>query len=152
LNFLFASKNQRGQMTARTSKDWHGCPIRYSAAIFGDNWCLLIIRDLIFKGARHYADFLNAGEGISTNVLAARLNKLEEEGVVEKCPDPEHGKRFLYTLTEKGISLVPILLEMINWAETWDGQSEVPTDFAIELRKDSSKMAKKIINDLISRR
>ncbi|MEM9587122.1 MAG: helix-turn-helix domain-containing protein [Planctomycetota bacterium] len=139
-------------MTKRSSADWHGCPIRYSASIFGDRWCLLILRDLIFLQARHYADFLNAGEGISTNILAARLATLESEGLVEKQPDPEHGKRFIYQLTNKGLDLVPAFLEIVRWANKWDKKTEVPVEFARELRKDSNTLAKRIIRELRQRR
>lgn len=135
-------------MTKRTTKDWHGCPIRYGAVIFGDHWCLMILRDLIFKGARHYADFLNSGEGISTNILAARLVKLENEGIIKKHRDPEHGKRFIYSLTEKGLGLIPAIIEIIDWSEIWDGLTEVPTDFAIELRRNRSALIKNIVNKL----
>jgi len=139
-------------MTKKTSDDWHGCPIRYSAAIFGDNWCMLILRDLMFKGATHYANFLNAGEHISTNILASRLTKLEVEGVIKKHPDPEHGGRFVYLLTEKGLGLVPAMLEIIDWAEAWDPQTEVPPEFATDLRADRRALAKKIIDKLRSSR
>jgi len=135
-------------MTKRTTQDWHGCPIRYGAAIFGDNWCLLILRDLMFKGAKHYADFINAGEGISTNILAVRLNMFEVEGIIEKHPDPDHGKRYVYFLTDKGLGLLPAMLEIIDWSETWDNKTEVPADFSKELEKDRSALAKKIIQDL----
>ncbi len=135
-------------MTNRTTQDWHGCPIRYGAAIFGDNWCLLILRDLMFKGARHYADFTNAGEGISTNILADRLAKLRAEGVIEKYPDSEHGKRYVYVLTEKGLGLVPALLEIIGWAKKWDPQTEVPPEFAEELRVAPATLAEKITHGL----
>ncbi len=139
-------------MTKRTTEDWYGCPIRYGATIFGDNWCLLILRDLMFKGAKHYADFLNAGEGISTNILASRLTTLEAEGIVEKTQDPEHGKRYIYVLTDKGLGLLPAMLEIINWAEMWDEQTEVPTEFVEELRKGRSSLVKKITSQLKSSR
>lgn len=135
-------------MTKRSSADWHGCPIRYGASIFGDNWCLLILRDLMFKGAKHYADFLNAGEGISTNILAARLTTLETEGIIEKHADPEHGKRFIYGLTDKGLELVPAMLEVILWANKWDENTEVPPDFARELQSNRAAMTKRIVRDL----
>ena len=135
-------------MTNRTTKDWNGCPIRYSAAIFGDNWCMLILRDLMFKGAKHYADFINAGEGISTNILASRLSRLEEEGIITKQPDPMHGKRYIYSLTEKGLGLLPALIEIIDWAETWDTNTEVPPQFVEELRADRSIFVKKIAHGL----
>ena len=64
--------------------DPHGCPIRYSLGLFGDKWSLLIIRDLMFKGRHYYGEFLNAGEGISTNILADRLARLEVAGIIAK--------------------------------------------------------------------
>lgn len=134
-------------MTKRTTKDWHGCPIRYGAAVFGDPWCLLILRDLMFKDARHFSDFNNAGEGISTNILAARLAMLEEERVIQKTADPKHGKRFIYSLTEKGLGLLPLMLEIIDWAGVWDEQSEVPPAFAKELRQDRAVLARRIASD-----
>jgi len=137
-------------MTKRSTNDWHGCPIRYGAAIFGDHWCLLILRDLMFRGARYYADFINAGEGIATNILATRLAELEDEGILEKRPDPEHGKRFIYSLTKKGLGLIPAMLEIIDWSEKWDGQTEVPRKFATELRRDRTALARKIALELNS--
>lgn len=135
-------------MVTRTTTSWNGCPIRYGAAVFGDIWSLLILRDLMFKGARHYADFQKAGEGISTNILASRLSKLEREGILSKQKDPENGSRFVYGLTDKGKGLVPVMLEIINWSETWDAQTEVPGDFAEELRKDPKALGEKILSGL----
>ena len=60
-------------MTAKRKQEWDGCPIRFGLGIFGDKWTLLIIRDLMFKERRYYGEFLAAGEGISTNILADRL-------------------------------------------------------------------------------
>lgn len=91
---------------------------------------------------------MDAGEGISTNILASRLAKLEDEGVIQKHPDPEHGKRFVYSLTNKGLGLLPAMLEIINWAEVWDDQTEVPSKFAKELRKDRATLTRKIVDDL----
>jgi len=108
----------------------------------------LILRDLMFRGAKHYADFLNAGEGISTNILANRLSRLENEDVIEKQPDPEHGKRFIYRLTEKGIGLLPVMVEIIDWAEIWDSNSEVSPEFAKEFRANRSAFVEKISNRL----
>ena len=135
-------------MVTKSSQDWHGCPIRYGSAVFGDVWCLLILRDVMFKGARHYADFLNAGEGISTNILASRLVRLEGEGILHKSADPGHGSRFIYGLTKKGRALVPVMLEIIDWSETWDAQSEVPGDFIKELRDDRGALAARISGGL----
>ena len=135
-------------MVTRRSDEWNGCPIRYGAVIFGDVWSLLILRDIAFKGARHYADFLKAGEGISTNILASRLTRLEDEGILTKVEDPENRARYVYGLTDKGKALVPVLLEIIDWSETWDPQTEVPPEFAIELRQDRGALARKIVSEL----
>lgn len=135
-------------MVTRTSNDWHGCPIRYGAVVFGDVWSLLILRDIVFKGARHYADFLKAGEGISTNILATRLARLEAEGVLTKTPDTENKTRYVYGLSDKGKALVPALLEIMDWSERWDERTEVPTEFIDELRRDRKALARKIVGDL----
>lgn len=102
----------------------------------------------MFKGARYYGDFLKAGEEISTNILASRLTRLEGDGIIQKKSDPEHGSRFIYSLTDKGLSMVPIMMEIIDWAETWDAQTEVPKEFIDELRADRNQMAKRIVSDL----
>jgi len=113
---------------------WSGCPVRYASGIFGDKWSLLIIRDLMFKGRRYYGEFLEAGEGISTNILADRLSKLEQSGVINKQRDPSKGSKIIYTLTDKGLALMPTMLAMMEWSETYDSVTEVPADFANALR------------------
>ena len=127
-----------------------GCPIRFSLSIFGDRWSLLIIRDIAFKKRRFYKDFLEAGEGISTNILADRLEKLEESGVIVKQRDPSHGKRFIYSLTEKGLDLIPVLLSMVEWAERYDEQTEVPDDYVQRLREDRASFADNVKKALTS--
>ncbi len=139
-------------MAIKTTADWHGCPIRYGSAVFGDPWSMLILRDLMFKGARHYADFHTAGEGISTNILASRLAGLEAEGTVGKMTDPDHGARTLYYLTDKGLGLVPVMLEIIDWSELWDADTEVEPDFATDLRRDRKALADRIVGGLRARR
>lgn len=92
------------------------CPINVALEIFGDRWSLLIVRDLMFRGRRTYKEFLSSEEGIATNILADRLLRLETEGIIEKRPDHADARRILYLLTEKGIALAPVLIEMIVWA------------------------------------
>ena len=82
----------------------------------GDRWSLLIVRDLMFKGRTTYKDFLTGGEGIATNVLANRLQRLEAEGVIGKGRDAADARRLVYRLTTKGLALAPVLVEMIVWA------------------------------------
>jgi DNA-binding HxlR family transcriptional regulator len=95
------------------------CPISNSLDIWGDRWSLLLIRDLIFNKTRTYKDFLNAKEGIATNILSARLAALEENEIIEKVDNPGTKNRVFYKLTTKGIELFPILVEIHLWAEKY---------------------------------
>ena len=83
--------------------------------LLGDRWTLLIVRDLMVRGYKTFREFLHSGEGIATNILSDRLRKLEAGGIVCTEPDPEDGRSAHYRLTEKGISLAPVLLEMLIW-------------------------------------
>jgi len=105
------------------------CPINYTLEHFGDKWSFLIIRDLMFKGKRHYNEFLDAGEKVSTSVLGDRLKKLEEMGIISKGQDNVKKSRIRYSLTQKGIDLLPILLEMIVWGGVNDQLTESPKEF-----------------------
>lgn len=136
----------------KSSADWHGCPIRYGSTVLGDPWSLLILRDLMFKNARHYADFLDAGESISTNILASRLAALEAEGIVDKLDDPEHGARFIYALTDKGLDLVPVLLGVIAWSVRWDERTEVSRAFSRQLARNRDGLASEIVAEQRARR
>ena len=125
-----------------------GCPIRYGLGVFGDRWSLLIIRDLMFKGRHHYGEFLNAGEAISTNILADRLARLEDRGIIARDPDPEHGRRIVYRLTQKGRDLAPVMLAIMDWAEKYDEYTEVPEDFVRRLRSRPKALQKEILREL----
>jgi DNA-binding HxlR family transcriptional regulator len=82
---------------------------------FGDRWSLLIIRDLMVRGYRTFKEFHGAGEGIATNILADRLRKLKEAGIVRAESEETDGRRVCYRLTQKGIDLAPVLLELLIW-------------------------------------
>lgn len=102
------------------------CPVNFGVESFGDKWSLLIIRDIVFWGKRKYGDFLNSDERIATNILAARLGQLEQEGILVKSPDPEDKRRDVYSLTEKGLDLIPLLVEIISWSGKLDEWQSVP--------------------------
>ncbi len=93
-----------------------GCPVSVSLEMFGDRWSLLIVRDLMVRGLRTFKEFEESGEGIATNILADRLQKLEANGIIIGEPDEQDGRRLNYRLTEKGIDLAPVLLELLIWA------------------------------------
>ncbi len=93
-----------------------GCPLNASVEMLGDRWSLLIIRDMMLRGARTYKTFLECYEGIATNILADRLRKLADYGIITAQPDPSDGRKLIYLLTQKGIDLAPVLTEMVLWA------------------------------------
>jgi DNA-binding HxlR family transcriptional regulator len=93
------------------------CPLNYGIEIFGDKWTLLIIRDLMFFGKRHYNELLGSAEGIATNLLADRLAMLEKEKIIRKEKDSQHKQKIIYSLTEKGIDLLPVILSIGLWSE-----------------------------------
>ena len=97
------------------SKRRSGCPVSISLERFGDRWSLLIIRDLMVRGFRTFKDFEESGEGIATNILTDRLQKLEAKGIITAEPEETDGRRVNYRLTEKGIDLAPVLLELLIW-------------------------------------
>ncbi|MGV8917180.1 MAG: winged helix-turn-helix transcriptional regulator [Pseudomonas sp.] len=101
------------------------CAVNYGVEIFGDRWSLLIIRDIVFVGKKTYGQFLKSEEGIATNVLATRLAFLEEQGILSKAPSPDDRRKDFYTLTEKGLDLIPIVLSIVMWSEKYDAKSYV---------------------------
>jgi DNA-binding HxlR family transcriptional regulator len=124
------------------------CPINFSQETFGDRWSLLIIRDLMFKGKQYYGEILASDEKISTNILAARLDKLEQVGLITKSIDEENHSKKIYSLTPKGIDLMPMLLEMIAWAAKYDEQTEAPDEFITSFENDRAALIKQLKQNL----
>ena len=93
-----------------------GCPLNASLEMVGDRWSLLIVRDMMLRGASTFAEFLNGHERIATNVLTDRLRGLTKAGIVRAAAHPDDGRRKIYRLTKKGIDLAPVLTEMVLWA------------------------------------
>lgn len=112
-----------------------GCPINIMLETVGDTWSLLIVRDMMFKGCSTYNEFLNAGEGIATNVLSNRLQQLEATGILEKHRDPSHARKSIYRLTEKGIDLAPMLVETILWSARHE-ETDAPPEILKLMKKD----------------
>lgn len=92
------------------------CFLNVSLEIFGHRWTPLIVRDLMLKGRHTFREFLDGGENIASNVLTDRLTRLAAYGIVERRPNARDGRSYIYRLTEKGIQLAPVLLDMILWA------------------------------------
>jgi DNA-binding HxlR family transcriptional regulator len=102
------------------------CPISTALELVGDRWTLLVIRDLMFGGKRHFREFLKAEEGISSNVLADRLNSLVEDGIVTRRDDPTHAQKAIYSLTDKGLDLLPVLFAISAWTQKYHPRTRRP--------------------------
>jgi DNA-binding HxlR family transcriptional regulator len=130
------------------SKKRSDCPLSCSLDIWGDKWSLLIIRDLMFSQKKTYGDFLKSEEGIATNILASRLQGLEESKIIEKLDHPDSKAKILYRLTQKGIDLLPILVEMYLWSDKY---FTMPDDIKArieEVKKDKDGFIKSMIKEL----
>jgi DNA-binding HxlR family transcriptional regulator len=95
------------------------CPINLSLEIFGDAWTLLVLRDMMFGGKRHFRELLQSDERISTNILADRLARLVEHELLTKADDPTHKQKAIYSLTEKAIALLPVIVQIGAWSSRW---------------------------------
>jgi DNA-binding HxlR family transcriptional regulator len=126
-----------------------GCPINLTLEVVGDKWSLLIIRDIMFGNRRHYRDLLTkSDEGISSNILADRLKMLLEQGIITREDDPSHQQKGIYSLTEQGIELLPILAQMSAWGFKYLPVSEELGIRAQLLRDGGPKMWAEFMDEL----
>jgi len=131
-----------------TTKKRSECPISCSLDVWGDKWSLLIIRDLMMLKQCTYGDFLKSEEKIATNILAARLLMLEENGIISKLDHPDSKAKVLYKLTLKGIDLLPLMIEINLWADKY---STLPADrkaILEEIKKDKEGFIKNAKSEL----
>lgn len=112
------------------------CPIANSLDLWGDKWSLLILRDMIFEKKQHYGDFLQSAEKISTNILADRLLRLEEAGLIRKQQDETNKTRKIYTITAKGIDLIPAIVEIALWSLRYYDFTELAPEIIAALEAD----------------
>jgi DNA-binding HxlR family transcriptional regulator len=133
-------------MNKRTKKLRSHCPVNYSLEAFGDRWALLILRDIIFRGKRTYGEFLRSEEGFATNILASRLEHLIDTGILQCEGDEKDGRKEIYSLTEKGLDLIPVIFEMVLWSEKYDSKSEARRILRLVelIRNDNRKISKKV--------
>lgn len=107
-----------------------GCPINLSIEVIGDKWSLLVIRDMMFGNRHHFGELLaGSQEGIASNILADRLRRLTEEGLISRAPDPSHKQKVIYSLTEPAIQLVPVIAHLGAW-----GRRHLPTTPELSIR------------------
>lgn len=120
------------------------CPVNFALELFGDRWTFLIVRDMMFKGKHYYGEFLQSEEKIATNILADRLSLLEQAGIIIKKGDPEHKSKFIYKLSQQGIDLLPVLIEVIMWSAKYDKKSAVDVRFVKSVRRDREGLLNEI--------
>ena len=127
------------------------CPIHYALELFGDKWSLLIIRDIMFRGKRSFGDFITSEENIATNILSNRLKMLQEVGVLSKSPDPTHGSKSIYSLTQKGLDLAPILLEISVWSSKHEEGLDIESAFLERYQQDRTTVLEETFSRLKGR-
>jgi DNA-binding HxlR family transcriptional regulator len=93
------------------------CPLPAAVGLIGEKWAFLILRGAL-NGLKHFEEF-QAGLGIARNILSDRLSKLVAGGILERKPDPDDGRRVIYSLTPKGEGLLPVGLALRQWGEEW---------------------------------
>ena len=125
------------------------CPIAFSLDYLGDKWALLILRDLMFTNKSTYGDFLASAEKIATNILADRLKLLEANGFIKSTVSSEKKNKFIYSLTEKGIDLVPVIVELMIWGSKYNANEA--KDVVKELEKDKEGGIRQLREKLLTR-
>lgn len=124
------------------------CPISLALDVIGDRWSLLIVRDLMFAGKRYYRELLRSDEGISSNILAERLARLVDVGVLSRTGDPTHKQKAIYSLTPKGIDLLPIVAQLGIWGRKYLPVTAETGAQAERLEKGGAALLRKIQADL----
>ena len=119
----------------RNPKRRSGCPVSISLEMLGDRWSLLIIRDLMVRGRCTFKEFEESGEGIATNILADRLRKLEASDIINAEAEETDGRKVNYRLTERGIDLAPVLLELLIWGARHE-ETAAPCGLITKMEKD----------------
>jgi len=117
--------------------------VSISLEIFGDRWSLLIIRDLMVRGFRTFKQFQQSGEGIATNILADRLQKLEAAGIISAETQESDARRVNYRLTEKGIDLAPVMLELLLWGARHE-PTGAPRAFIVQAEKNREGLLREV--------
>jgi DNA-binding HxlR family transcriptional regulator len=125
------------------------CPISSSLEIWGDKWSLLIIRDLLSAKQCTYGDFLKSPEKIATNILASKLQILEENKIIVKMEHPDSKAKVLYRLTPKGVDLLPVMIEINIWAEKYFTLPEDRIELLKEVKKDKEGFIKAMTKELL---
>ena len=122
------------------------CPISTALDLVGDKWTLLVIRDMIFDHKRFYKEFLSSKEGMATNILSDRLKRLEAHGLIESKVFEALKTRKEYALTQKGMDLIPVLIEIIVWSAKYHEDLAVPPEFLEQVATDRDGVTRNIMS------
>ncbi len=110
------------------------CPVNFALEEFGDIWSLLIVRDILFFDKKTYGEFLASKEKIATNILATRLSQLVDKGILQKTTNESDKRKDVYQLTQKGLDIYPVMLQMILWSAKYDPNTPVSENNAKMMR------------------
>lgn len=133
----------------KSTKNRSNCPVSSTLDLFGDKWSLLIVRDLMLYKTRTYGDFTKSEEKIATNILANRLQIMEDSGIILKLPYPDNKVKGLYKLTPKGVELIPALIEIALWGGKNISSTNESSTFLEEVKKNKTKFLKNIMDELL---
>jgi DNA-binding HxlR family transcriptional regulator len=116
------------------------CPINFSLEIFGDSWSLLIIRDIIYFGKKTFGEFISSNEGIARNILTNRLSILEYKDIISKKTHPSDRRKEVYELTDIGLDLIPILLDIAEWGARHAPSTDAPESWLAKIHENRESM------------
>lgn len=121
-----------------------GCPINFGLEIFGDQWSLLLLRDMLILGKRTFKEFQASEEGIASNILTDRLKRLEACGIIRREASSTDRRQVTYLPTEAGRALLPVLVEMSYWGATQDASTAAPPGFRAAYQADRDGLTRAI--------
>ena len=128
-----------------------GCPINLTLEVVGDKWSLIVLRDMMFGNRRHFRELLTQSEeGIASNILADRLKRLLEDGLITRADDPSHKQKAIYSLTEMAIELLPVFAHIAAWGRKWLPVSEELSIRAELLERGGPEMWERFMEELRS--
>jgi DNA-binding HxlR family transcriptional regulator len=133
----------------RTDRKSH-CAVNFALETVGDPWSLLVVRDIVFYGKHAFGEFLTSEERITTSVLADRLTRLVDTGILAKQRSQSDRRKEFYTLTDKGVALIPILVELANWGMSYDQEARTNPLWIQKVRTDREGLCRLIRETVIS--
>lgn len=116
------------------------CPINYTLEILSNRWSFLILRDIVYYNKHTYNDFFASPERITSSMLADRLAALENDGILKKTQSQTDRRKVFYSLTDKGLDLIPILMELSEWGEQHNPTVQIDDTLAKALKNNREKV------------